>query len=212
MRKLIACTIFVFILTGCISVGNTPAPRFYMLHAASSGQVAEKFNIAPDGVIAIGPVEIPGYQDRPQIVTQDKFRMLNFAQLDRWGEPLDDALTRIILEDLTAMLPKATFGIFPCNFAIPVKYQVIMEVVRLESELNQDLLFVGQWSIVDAKSKEMSFSKRSEFRQAINPHNYAGLIDALSIVCASLSAEIAQELATIANQPKLIVDSAEPKK
>jgi uncharacterized lipoprotein YmbA len=72
-------------LIGCMSVPNSPTPRFYMLQAVNENQVSKKTNIASDVVIGVGPVKIPEYQDRPQIVTQDKEEMLKFAQFDRWG-------------------------------------------------------------------------------------------------------------------------------
>ena len=43
--------------------------------------------------------------------------------------------------------------------------------------------------------------KRSEFRQPILPQNYSGLTKTLSAACASLSNEIAGELATLAAHP-----------
>lgn len=192
-----AGVIFILVLSGCLSVGNSPTPRFYTLAAVGQEQAAQKFNIAPDTIIGIGPVRTPEYLNRPQMVTRDKNKMLTFAQFDRWGEPLDSALARLISEDLTVMLSGANVKIFPWNLDIPVKYQVILDVVQLESELDKDMLFVAQWSVIDLKNRKMVFIKRSEFRKPINPHNYAGLAQALSAACAELSSEIAKELAAL---------------
>jgi len=202
MKQAIIYLILALALSGCVSVGNTPASRFYMLHAADKSQVSEKFEIPPEINIAIGPVKIPEYQNRPQIVTVDKNRMLNFAQFDRWGETLDVGLARVILEDLTTMLPGASIRMFPCNYNIPVKYQVLLDVVQMENKLDQDLVFVAQWSIIQLDPKEMVFSKRSEFHQPINPHDYTGLVEAMSSVCLSLSQEIAGSLVASIGQPK----------
>lgn len=195
-------TVSVIAIGGCLSVPNSPAPRFYMLNALDRELSNQTYEIPQDVVIVVGPVKIPGYQSRPQIVTQNKDNMLTFAEFDRWGESLDTALERIILENLTVMLPTATLGMFPCNFAIPVKYQVIADVTQLQSRLDKDLLFVADWSIIDAKKNAMLLTKRSQFRQAINPHTYSGLTKALSAVCASLSSEIAEALEGVVKQSK----------
>jgi hypothetical protein len=163
-------------------------------------QPCQKYDIAPDVIIAVGPVSIPQYQDRPQIVTQDKDGLLEFAQFDRWGEGLNIGMSRVITENLVRMLPGASIEMFPVNYAIPVKYQVIVDVVGLESELGKDAYLVAQWSIIDSKNKKMVFTKRSEFLQPITPPDYVGLSNVLSAACVSLSGEIAEELVALEKQ------------
>ena len=84
----------------------SPTPRFYMLSAINENQVSKKINITPGVIIGVGPVKIPEYLDRPQMVTRDKEGMLKFDEFDRWGESLDLGMARLIREDLTAMLPE----------------------------------------------------------------------------------------------------------
>lgn len=187
----------ILVLNGCLSVPGSPNPRFYMPVSASSEQALEKFEITPGVIVAVGPIGIPAYLDRPQMVTKNKDGTFNFAQFDRWLEPLDSGLARLINEDLTRLLPQASFQLFPCSFAIPLDYQVIVEVVKLDSELDKEMNFTAQWSIIEAKSRKLLLTKRSQFSQPINPHNYFGLSKALGSVCFSLSREIAQDLSGI---------------
>ncbi len=190
--------LFSFIFSGCLSVSNSPVPRFYMLRLIDNVEEIKKFDIASKVIIWVGPVEIPEYQNRPQIVTRNNNGMLTFAQFERWGESLDAGLSRLILENLTAMLPEAEFQIFPCNFSIPLDYQVIVNVVQLESQLDKDLFLVVQWTIINAKTKEMLLTKRSGIRQLINPHTYFGLTQSLSRATGLLSSEIAENLEKLA--------------
>jgi uncharacterized lipoprotein YmbA len=201
MRKFgIMC--LAFALSGCISVPNSPEPRFYVLEAAHEDQAIKKINIASDALIGIGPVKIPENQNRPQIVTRGKEKMIKFAQFDRWGESLDLGITRLIGEYLKIMLPDTKFTLYPWSSPIPVKYQVIVEIVQLDSELNKDLIFVAQWLIIDAQSTKTMLIKKSEFRHEIIPHNYTGLAKTLSAACESLSGEIAEALAALESLPK----------
>jgi uncharacterized lipoprotein YmbA len=171
-----------------------------MLEAVDENQVSKKINIASDLFIGVGPVKIPEYLDRPQMVTQGKEKMLKFAQFDRWGESLELGLARLIRENLTVMLPGAKFTSYPWNLSIPVKYQVVVEIVQLYSELNQDLYLVAQWLVIDTQNSKTIIMKRSEFRRPITPQNYPGLVKTLSTTCASLSSEIADVLATLETQ------------
>ena len=191
----VAC--LALVLNGCMSVPNSPTPRFYMLQAVDGNQVSKKTNITSDVVIGVGPVKIPEYQDRPQIVTQDKEKMLKFAQFDRWGEPLDLGMTRLIGENLAVMLPEAKFTLYPWNSSVPVKYQVVVEIVQLDSNLDKDMFLVAQWLVIDVQNAKTLIIKRSEFRQSVIPQNYSGLAKTLSMACASLSSEIAEAIATL---------------
>lgn len=188
---------FLLTLSGCITAPDTPVPRFYRLQAADNIQVSVRSKLASGVIIGVGPVGIPEYQNRPQIVTQNENKMLTIAQFDRWGEPLDLALARLVSDNLTALLEGVTIKTYPWNLAIPVKYQLILDVVKLESQLDKDLFFAVQWSIIDAQANKMVLMKKSEFRLPITPHNYSGLVKTLSTACASLSSEIAKALETL---------------
>jgi uncharacterized lipoprotein YmbA len=187
---------FALLICGCLSLPNSPSsptPRFFMLSAMNETQVSKK--IMTSGVIiGVGPVKIPEYLNRPQMVTRDKEGILKFDEFDRWGESLDIGLARLIREDLTVMLPGEKLTLYPWNPSIAVKYQVVAEVVQLDSELDRDMHFVVQWMIIDVQNSKTIIIKRSEFRTAIIPQNYAGIAKTLSTACASLSAQIADAM------------------
>ncbi len=204
-----AVVLIGLILNGCVSVSSSPNPRFYMTSSISKEQAVEKFDIASGVIVAVGPIGIPEYQDRPQIVTRNKNGTLSFAQFDRWGEPLDSGIARLINDDLASLIPAASFQTFPCNFAIPLDYQVIVEVTQLDSELEKDIVFSAQWSIIDAENRKLLLTKRSQFSEPINPHNYFGLSRALGAVCFSLSREIAENLSMLSKQPKSVKEAAQ---
>lgn len=201
-RSIFTCGLFIFILSGCILAGSSLDSRFYMLKQLGEKEVTQKFNIPPGVITVIGPVGIPQYLNRPQMITRDGKGMINIAQFDRWGESLDAGIGRLIIEDLNLMLPGGTFEMFPCNFAIPLNYQVIVGILQLDANLKQDFLLAVQWSIIDADTRKMLFTKRSDLVQSITPCNYSGLADALSKAVTSLSVEIAKNLSILANQPK----------
>jgi uncharacterized lipoprotein YmbA len=187
----------VFIISGCISIPNSPTPRFYALSVVDEGQVSKKISIPSSEVIGIGPLKIPEYLDRPQIVTLDKNKMFQFAQFDRWGQSLDLGLASLIREDLTVIAPGIKMTLYPWNPLIAVKYQVVLEVVQMDSELDKDMFLVVQWTVIDVQNSRTVLIKRSVFRQPVTPPNYSGLANTLSTMCASLSSQIAEALASL---------------
>jgi uncharacterized lipoprotein YmbA len=189
---------FLALVTGgCLSVSDSPVPRFYTLTVPHDSDEIKKFDLVSKVIIGVGPVEIPEYQNRPQMVTRGKDGMLKFAQFERWGEALDAGLARLIVENLTLMLPKADFQIFPCNFAIPLDYQVIISIVQLDSQLDKNVFLIAQWTIINTKTKAMLLTKRTQINQPVDLHNYAGLAQALSKAAALISEEIAENLSKL---------------
>lgn len=191
---LVSGACLALVLSSCISVPTSTTPRFYMLQAVHKNPVSQKMTVASDAFIGIGPVKIPEYLDRPQMVTLDQENMLKFAQFDRWGESLSSGIKSMIRENLTTMLPEAKFTSYPWNPSISVKYQVIIEIVRLDSALDKDLFFSAQWLVIDVQSMKTVITEKSIFKQTIVPQDYFGLAKTLSAACASLSSEIADKL------------------
>ncbi len=189
--------ISVLLLNGCVSVPNSPNPRLYSLYVPAAANSEQKINLPGNVIVGIGPVRIPEYINRPQIMISNKDKTIVYDEFNRWAESLDFAMARLINEDLALLTSGASFQMFPWDFAIAVKYQVIVDVIQLENNSNQDLSFVAQWSIVDLEKKHAVFMKRSEFHQDIAPHNYLGLSEAVSVAVMSLSTEIAGELASL---------------
>jgi len=155
------CLVLVSVLGGCIGMSKSPAPRFYALQAIDKSQADKTFDVPSTVIIGIGPVKVPEYLNRPQIVTEDDDNLLTFAEFDRWGEPLDLALPRLISDNLSVLFPAATIATSPWNLSIPVRYQVIIDVVRLESRLDKNLSLTVQWSVIDLDSRKMLITKRS---------------------------------------------------
>jgi hypothetical protein len=140
--------------------------------------------------------------DRPQIVTHNPDGTLSIAQFDRWGEGLDAALSRVLTENLSVLLPRANVEMLPGHAAGPLKYQVLVNVTRLECQLDGELVLAAQWSVINPAEEKGALMKKSLFRRAIVPHDYRALAGALGAVWESLSAEIAGELAARTVPPK----------
>ncbi|MBF0217624.1 MAG: membrane integrity-associated transporter subunit PqiC [Candidatus Omnitrophica bacterium] len=202
--KVISGLALALALTGCMSmpVSNTPESRFYILDAAHGARVRKNTITGSEVMVGVGPVRVPEYQMRPQMVTRGREKTVEFAQFDRWGESLDRGVARIIEEDLTAILPGTNFTLYPWNSYIPVKYQVRVEIVRLDCELYGDLVLTAEWEIIDVENSKTLMINKSEFTGPIIPQNYSGLAATLSTASASLSREIADALSTIETHPR----------
>jgi uncharacterized protein len=189
--------IFVLSLTGCISIPNSKNPSFYNINPLDETQVGIKLRIPTDPVVLISTAKIPDYLDRPQMVTMDKEGSLDFAQFQRWAEPLDKGLSRVIEENLSLIIPSSKFSAYPWNLDIPVKYRIDLELLDLKADLKNNLEFTVRWMIIDVAENKILILKRSSISQHIDGGSYSAMAKSLSSSCAALSKEIAQALATL---------------
>ncbi|MCK9430346.1 MAG: PqiC family protein [Candidatus Omnitrophica bacterium] len=200
--RFLVFSVFIFVFSGCASISRSPSPRFYKLGSITQEQISEKFKIAGDEIIGVGPVKIPDYLNRPQIVTVNNNQLMTFAEFDRWGEPLDFAIGRILNENLMLLMECKDIEIFPWNMLIPVRFQVVLDVVELDVNMNKELVLTTQWSILDLKNKNLAFSKRSQLREDVKPHHYSGVVAALNTALSKISIEIGQELSRLSDHEK----------
>jgi uncharacterized lipoprotein YmbA len=101
-------------LTLCLGLaacaGISPEPTVYTLApvagAADNGVPAG--GASAPRTIELRRVGLAGYLDRPQIVRTENDNRLAVSDADRWGEPLDDMIGRVLTEDLGQRLPGST--------------------------------------------------------------------------------------------------------
>ena len=91
----------VFLLSACAS--NVTPFQYYTLKPAVEGKVSHGTTTS----IGVVPVEIPGWMDRANLVVNDGGYELVRYDIQRWGEPLQDAITRILTQNLTTLFPQS---------------------------------------------------------------------------------------------------------
>src|SRR5262249_24644430 len=92
-RVLIPCGVALLVLSGCL--GSTPPTQFYLLPPLTGAETAPAASAGGrDRTLGVGPVTVPPYLDRPQLVTRTSRAKLVLADLDQWAAPLPDTIAR----------------------------------------------------------------------------------------------------------------------
>lgn len=182
------------LLTGC---STTKPSRFYTLSIPSELDTGTTTMQTEYGAIGLGPVSIPQYLDRPQIVTRDGPNRFEIAEFDRWAGALKDNLSRTLAEDLTRLIPSARISTHPWRRATPVDFQIPVDVVRMDGELGKEVVLIAQWQILSADGSTQLLSRRSSFSEAVAGQGYEEMVAAQSRAVAALAREIADALKTV---------------
>src|SRR5918992_2629453 len=117
------CGIALFVLSGCF--GSTPPMQFYLVPSPTGVNTAPPSSAGQrDLTIGVGPVTLPPYLDRPQIVTRASRAKLTLAEFDHWAAPLQDTITRVLAEHLSLLIPTDRAVPHPWPRTIDPDYQV----------------------------------------------------------------------------------------
>ncbi len=184
------------VLSGCTS---SPSSRFYILSSlATPGPETKPLSDERCLSLGVGPIKIPDYLDRPQIITrvaQDEFAL---AEFDRWAGSLKDNLTRVLADNLSVLLCTKTISLFPWVGGIPIDYRIEMEVIRMDGSLGGNVSLEAWWIIFSGDKRQILLTKRSNVMEATGGKDYKSLVSAQSRALEKLSREIAEAIRPLA--------------
>ena len=177
--------------------GNAPS-RFYTLSPLTGGDGPRGTATRERGMaIGVGPVRLPEYLNRPQIVTRTGPNEFQVAEFNQWGGPLEAEFARVLTENLSTLLPADRVAIFPWSMPYPATYRVQVAVARFEAEASGEVSLVARWSIVGRDGKDAMRAGQSSFREAGGKQDFDGMVAAMSRALGGLSREIAAALGSL---------------
>lgn len=186
--------IFVLLLSGC--AGNTPM-RFYMLNAETDlAADTSALPIDKNLVVGLGPIHLPDYLNRPQIVVAVSENQYRLDEHHRWAERLDQNIGRTLARLLAGRLGVEQVVRHPWPQKQQIDYQVNVDILEFHQTAGGQSRLSAQWQI---KSQQLPpFSKRFECSMASKDDPDA-IVKAQSICLGRLGMDIAAGLRQLAN-------------
>jgi uncharacterized protein len=168
--------------------------KFYLLtpiaDSAAPAQAAAPGS-STDFVIGLGPIKMPPYLDRPEIVTRMAPNRLELSKEDRWGESLQNGFTNSIDRDLAAQTGGAQVIVFPWYNTVHIDMQVQIDVYRFETDGQGVATLSAKWTILDSTGKNILYTVESHLTQPSKPGDMTEAAAALSRTVGDLSGQIA---------------------
>jgi uncharacterized lipoprotein YmbA len=144
--------------------------------------------------LGVGPIRLPGYLDRQELVTRLSENRLSVAQDDRWGEPLEDNVSRVLSQNLALLLASERVTPFPWPSTERPTYQVQIDVLRFEADTTRGAQLVARWVLRDLAINETLSIKESHLSREAKGSSLDESVVVLSELLADLSSEIAVAL------------------
>jgi len=187
----IASLVGLLLLASC---GSSTPSRFYVLTPLAAGKPTH----APDGPgIGVGPVVVPQYLDRPQVVTRSSDNRLDVGETDQWGGRLSDNITRVLAENLSGLLQTDRVSIYPWTDATAIGLQVTLDIVEFERNAAGAVTLSVFWNITDVANAKILTTRRSTIVKDVaakGTESFDATAAAMSAALADLSQEIAAQI------------------
>jgi hypothetical protein len=189
---LILAALAVLATAACIGGRASPGTQHHVLSPAIEAPSAGVAGLETLRVIGVGPISVPAYLDRPQMVMRPAPDQIEVNEFDQWGEPLRDGITRVVSVNLARLLPESLVVTFPWRSVEKIRYQVILEVVQMDGPAGGNVALDARWRVLDPSGRQVA-ARVVRLTEPAGPGADATAA-AMSRALGTLSRDIAREL------------------
>jgi uncharacterized protein len=188
----------ILLFAGCRS---TPPPTaFYTLTSVTKAERAVQDTASMrDLAVGIGPVQIPEYLDRPQIVTRSTPDKVTLSEFNRWGGSLRQDFPRVLAENVAALLGTERVLAYPWGDRLDPAYRVALDVQQFDGQLGETVALRVTWVVTGRDGKAPLAVRKSMIQEPVSGKDYDALVSAQSRAVAALGRQIAEHIRRLAS-------------
>jgi len=203
-RAVVACLLSLAAIIGLTSCAVSDPTQYYTLDQAAAGSGQAKASVGTlrssaagtgNVGVGVGPVIMPSYLDRTQIVTRTASDQVELSMFHRWAEPLEDGIARILAEQIGTGVPTERVVMFPWRGvdARAIRYQVVVSVLRFDGRPGGNITLDTRWRILGKGGEDLVLRRSTLIETAAGP-GYEPMVAAMSRMLGTLGQELAAEL------------------
>ena len=188
--KAISHVIVLFSLALAVAAcGSSPPVKYYGLEAMHTSYEGDAGEII---ALGLGPLRTSEALSGTRIKTRSADSEVLVDDFNRWAEPLEDSLHRIVAANVDGLLDGVVVVAFPYNHFADLDYQLIGHVDRFDADSSGRVILLVQWAVVTLDSEHVLAPRRARYvSQASNPGDYASVAKAMSEALAEFSRDVA---------------------
>lgn len=182
---------------GC---AHTESAKFYVLNSLTGSHSETKTEeIRPKAVLGIGPINLPEYLDRPQIMTRTGGNELEYTEFHQWAEPLKDNFARVLGENLSVLIETNQIHQFPWRRSAEIDYQLKVDVINFDGNLEGDSVLTVRWTLYGKDPDKALILKKSTFRQTTSGKDFEAMVSALNQTLEQFSRVVEKAIHSLAS-------------
>lgn len=187
--RVLAALLAMALMAAC---GSSPPVRYYTLHP-----LEVSYEPDPEGapVLDLGPLRLPEYISRTQIVTQGPGAEMLVDEFHRWAEPLNDAIHRVVALNVDNLVHGVIVVAYPNSNLIDADYRLQGSIVRFDVDTSGQAVLIVQWGIAMSDGEHVVAPRRNRFTaQAARGDDPGEIARALNDTLTQFSRDIADEI------------------
>ncbi len=189
----------LLILSGCVDLGSgtTQATRLYVLTPLAAGETPAASPPNEDFTLGVGPLSLPSYLKRPQIVTRVAESEIIAENFANWAEPLERSFQRVLTENLSLLLGTDAVYPHPWRRTLHPTQRLQLEVIRFDADPTGEAVLAARWEVLDGRGNPLTGKTKSVYRQAVAREDMAGVVAAMSLVLADFSRDLTKAIVSV---------------
>jgi uncharacterized lipoprotein YmbA len=185
-------TVITLILaSGCAA---PPSTHFYLVEALTQPSPSAPAEIQKKRLLGVGPLAIPTFLDRQQIVTRTEHNTVRIAEFHQWASPLKDNVMEVLRHNLEVLQPNDIMRSYPWSAFGGVDYHIVIDITRFDTYPGQSANFEANWAIRNDKTQALVTNGQSRIEQKLTDTSYAATVHALSQILDEFSHELSLAL------------------
>ena len=194
-RRSLVALIGLLALSAC---GASKPSQFYVLNALSPSELSrETISVGSGLAIGLAPVNMPEYLDRPEIISRGGGNQLELGRFDRWAEPLNRNIERVVARNLSVLLDTDRVFVLPARRPLDLRYRVVIDVLRFNLVKKGETLLEVRWAVLDGETRRELLIATSAHGHAVAVQNYDSVVSSMNENLAELSREIATAISSL---------------
>jgi len=187
--------IIALLLAAC---GSSPPARFYTLSSIPIQRSTEKIVLSEKNrIIAIGPVEIPEYLDRVEIVTRADNNRLIMSEFDLWGGSIKTEISGVLVENIGRLLDSDGLAVVAWKTAMRESYRIPVIINQLDVIPGNSLTLKAQWAVLGKDGKTSLSFREIIITKPVKGNDYGAIVASMSESLGDLSISIAENVKSI---------------
>lgn len=184
--------LLTLICVALASCGTSPPVRYFSLEPE---EVPGTANEAHAVIVGLGPLRMPEYLKRTQMVTRGSGAEVEIHDYARWAEPVSKAMHRVVAADVDANLDGVVVVAYPYLESLPVDYVVLGQVDRFDSDASGRTLLQLQWTVLGPNHEALIPPRRAHYEtRAATPGDPGAIARSMNQALEQFSRDVSGRL------------------
>jgi uncharacterized lipoprotein YmbA len=191
--------LLALLLGACSLLAPRPdVSRYFVLGGGAPLAEGPAAPAAAGFTVGLGPVRLAEYLRRPELLTRTSETEIRPSRRDRWAEPLDAALPRVLAEELARGLDTPRVALHPWFRRHRPDFQIVVDVLQFERDAAGAAVLAARWEVRELADGGRRVDRESRFAREPGAPDTPALVAALHATLVDLAGEIAAAVGELA--------------